>query len=123
MEAVAARFDAARVDARTAAEIREDATAMKNIAAAIEAQAAARVAETDLWRESGDRSPAEAMARGTGTTVTDAKKKLATGRKLRELPATAEAAARGELSPEQVDAITDAASVAPEAETQLLAQA
>jgi hypothetical protein len=123
LEAVAARFDPALVDARTAAEIREDATAMKNIAGAIEAQAAARVAETGGLDNTDARHSAEELARQTGGTVKDAKKKLATGRKLRKLPATAEAAARGELSPEQVDAIADAASVDPEAEPQLLAQA
>jgi hypothetical protein len=57
LEAVAARFDPALVDARTAAEIREDATAMKNIAAAIEARAMARIAETEIWRESGVARP------------------------------------------------------------------
>jgi hypothetical protein len=63
------------------------------------------------------------MARGTGTTVKDAKKKLATGRKLRKLTATQQAAARGELSPEQTEAIADAATVDPEAETELLEHA
>jgi hypothetical protein len=123
LEAVAARFDPALVDARTGAEIREDATVMKNIAAAIEAQAAARVAETEIWREGGDRSPAEEMARQTGTTVKNAKAAIKTGRRLRKLPATAEAAARGELSPEQTEAITDATTADPGAEPKLLEQA
>jgi hypothetical protein len=123
LEALAARFDPALVDARTAAEIREDATAMKNIAAAIEAQAAARVAETGGLDQTDARHSAEELARQTGGSVKDAKKKLATGRRLRKLPATAEAAARGELSPDQVDAIADAATADPDAEPKLLEQA
>jgi hypothetical protein len=71
LQALAARFDPALVDLRTASEIREDATAIKNMAAAIEARAMARIAETGTWRESGDRSAAEAMARQSGTTVKD----------------------------------------------------
>jgi len=123
LERLAGRFDPARVDARTAARIAEDAAAIKHMAAAVEAQAAARVAETRLWRQGGDRSPAEALARRTGVPVTEAKKTLATGKRLRRLPATRKAAARGKLSPAQTDAITDAASANPDAEASLLARA
>jgi hypothetical protein len=123
LEGLAGRFDPALVDAPTAERIRQDATAMKNIAAAIEAQAAARVAETAMSRQRGDRSAAEGLARRTGTTVKEAKKTLATGRKLKKLRRTAKAAAQGKLSPDQTAAITDAADADPDAEASLLERA
>ncbi|MGH8986461.1 MAG: hypothetical protein ACRDY6_21690 [Acidimicrobiia bacterium] len=55
-----------------------------------------------------------------GTTVGQAKEAIETGRKLEDLPATADAAKRGELSPQQAAAITDAASADPDAQERLL---
>jgi hypothetical protein len=97
--------------------------AIENMAAAVKAHLAARVAETDVWRRSGDRSPAEALARKSGTTVKNAKKTIATGRKLRRHRKTAKAAAQGKLSPDQTEAITDAADADPDAEASLLERA
>ncbi|MGQ0802470.1 MAG: hypothetical protein ACT4PI_01215 [Actinomycetota bacterium] len=45
----ASSFDPALVSARDAARIRDEASAIRTIAAAIEARAAARVAETSVW--------------------------------------------------------------------------
>jgi hypothetical protein len=119
----ATRFDAARVSASDAARVVEDAAAIKNMAATVEALAAARVAETELWRRDGDRSAAHQLARTTGTSVNQARDALEAARRLQGLPATAEAARRGELSAQQVAAITNAASADPDAESRLLEQA
>jgi len=120
MSAFATRFDPALVSARDAERVLDDAAAIKNMAATVEALAAARVAETEVWRERGDRTAAHDLARRTGTTVGQAKDALETGRKLRDLPATAGAAKNGELSAQQVGAIADAASADPDAEERLL---
>jgi hypothetical protein len=83
----------------------------------------AREAETGIWREAGARSAAEALARRTGVPVRDAQATIDTGRRLQQLPATADAAMRGDLSPQQTAAIADAASVDPDAEARLLERA
>ncbi len=78
------------------------------------------MADTDLWRRDGDRSAAHHLARTTGTTVGAAADALAVGRRLDQLPDTAAAARRGELSPSQVSAIADAAGADPSAEARLV---
>src|ERR687897_3102709 len=119
MSEYATRFDPARIPAHDAACVVEDAAAIKNMAATVEALAAARVAETALWKRDGDRSAAHQLARTTGTTVGQARETIQSARRLQDLPATAQAARRGELSTQQVAVITDAASVNPDAEARL----
>ena len=120
MSEFATRFDPALVSARDAEGVLDDAAAIKNMAATVEALAATRVAETDVWREHGGRTAAHDLARRTGTTVGQAKQALETGQKLQDLPATAGAARRGELSAQQTAAIADAATADPDAEARLL---
>jgi hypothetical protein len=120
LQRVAGRFDPAVVDGRIAARMLDDVVAIKNSASNLEAMLAARVAETGGLEKTGARHAAEGLARRTGGTIKDARKRLVTGRRLRKLAATREAAARGELSPEQADAIADAASADPRAEGELL---
>ncbi|MGH8986237.1 MAG: DUF222 domain-containing protein, partial [Acidimicrobiia bacterium] len=120
MSEYASGFDPALVSAGDAERVLDDAAAIKNMAATVEALAVARVAETAVWRERGDRTAAHDLARRTGSTVGHAKEALETGRKLQDLPATADAAKRGELSPQQAAAIADAASEDPDAEERLL---
>ena len=122
MSEYATRFDPALVSASDAAGVVADAAGIKNMAATVEALAAARVAETELWKRDGDRSPAHQLARLTGTSVGQAQETLRVVRRLEDLPATAEAARRGELSAQQVAVITDAASANPDAEARLLEQ-
>jgi len=123
MSAYATRFDPSRVSARDAAGLVVDAAAIKNMAATVEALAAARVAETELWKRDGDRSAAHQLARTTGTSVGAAREAIESAQRLEDLPATAAAARRGELSAQQVAAITDAASTNPDVEGRLLQRA
>jgi len=123
MSEAAGRFDPALVDARHAEQIVADASAIEKMAATVKSLAAARIAETEIWKESGERSPAHELARRTGTSVGQAKDALETGRRLRNLPATSKAARRGELSPQQTSAIADAAAADPDAEARLLDEA
>jgi hypothetical protein len=120
MKRYATRFEPAVLSARDAARVVEDAAAIEKMAATVKSLAAARVAETGVWKEGGDRSAAHALARTTGTTVGQAKDALETARRLEDLSATADAARTGELSPEQASAIADAATSDPGAEQRLL---
>lgn len=116
----ASRFDPACVPAADCAAVVKEAAAIKNIAAILEAMAAARLADTSGWRSEGDRSAAEWLARTTGTTAIQAQRAIQTGQRLDGLSATAEVAKRGELSPGQASASVDAASANPGAESDLL---
>jgi hypothetical protein len=120
---LAAGFDPALVDAPTARIALDDVVAIKNVAAAMEARLLARESETGIWRDGGARSAAEEFARRTGVRVRDARAAIETGWRLAELPETAAAAMRGELSAQQTAAIADAASVDPHSEARLLDQA
>jgi Domain of unknown function (DUF222) len=122
MSEYATRFDPALVSASDAASVVEDAAAIKNMAATVEALAAARVAETELWKSDGDRSAAHQLARATGTSIVQARDALEAARRLQDLPTTAAAARRGELSAQQVAVIADAATADPHAESRLLEQ-
>ena len=64
------------------------------MAAAIKAAAGARMAETELWRNNGDRTPAHMLARRTGESVSKANQQLETAKKLKGRPKT-DAAVRG----------------------------
>jgi hypothetical protein len=123
MREYAQRFDPDRVSAADAAQVVEDAPAIKNMAATVEALAAARVAETELWKRDGDRSAAHRLARTSGTSISQAKDALEAARRLQDLTETAAAARRGELSTQQVAVIADAAIADPDAESRLLEQA
>jgi Domain of unknown function (DUF222) len=120
MHSYATRFDADVISARDAALVVEDATAIENMAASVKALAAARVAETELWKKNGDRSAAHHLARTTGVSVGRAHETLTTARRLRQLPATSAEALSGTLSAPQTALIADAASVDPKAEARLL---
>jgi Domain of unknown function (DUF222) len=123
MRAYTTRFDASLISAHDASRVVEHAAAIENMAASVKALAAARVAETELWKRDGDRSAAHQLARTTGTSVGQAKETIAAGQRLEDLAETATAARRGELSAQQVVAIADAASANPGAEQRLLEQA
>jgi Domain of unknown function (DUF222) len=120
MSEYATQFDPARVSAQDAASVVEDAAAIEKMAATVKSLAAARIAETELWKRDGDRSAAHQLARTTGTSIGQAKETLAAARRLQDLPETAAAARRGELSAQQVAVIADAASANPDAESRLL---
>ncbi|MDQ1697584.1 MAG: hypothetical protein QOJ03_2937 [Frankiaceae bacterium] len=119
----AAGFDAS---ARTVADNRRvmvDAAAIERMAAAVKAQAAARVAESGRWREAGDRSAAHELARETGTTVGAARETLDTAAALQSQPELAAAARRGELSAAQTSAVAAVGVLAPDLVPGLMARA
>ncbi len=117
------RLDVGTVLPTDAARLVDEGARIERLGLAIKTLAAARVAESGVWRGSGDRSAEEWLARTTGTTTADAAATVTTGQLLGSLPATSEAVQRGELSGPQVREIAGAASVDPAAEQMLLDQA
>jgi len=81
---------------------------------------AARVARTQVWAESGARTPAEYLARATGAPMGQAIGMLDTAARLADLPATEAALRDGKLSPAQARAVTQAATADPSQEEELL---
>ena len=89
----------------------------------VKSMAAAKVAESAVWRGEGDRSPEDWLARTTDTTRAEAAKELQCGRDLQLVPEVAQAATAGELSVKQTEAIAGAAAVDPSAAGRLLRSA
>ena len=121
--AYARLFDPSLVSPADAQRVVDKAAAAENMLAMVKARAAARVAETELWRQEGDPSPAHHLARRTGTSVSKAREALETAGALPSLPELDAAARRGEVSPAQAGAIADAATKNPRAEGRLLDRA
>ncbi|MGH2684874.1 MAG: hypothetical protein ACRDJP_05335, partial [Actinomycetota bacterium] len=67
MAASASSFDPALITAEAAAVVMRDAAAIEKTAAAVKALAAARVADTSVWQQEGDPTPAHYLARTSGT--------------------------------------------------------
>jgi hypothetical protein len=84
---------------------------------------APRIATSGHWESEGHRSPASLLADLEGVSPGQAKRTLATGRRLAELPSTEEALRHGRLSGPQVAEIAETAAVDPAAESDLLAGA
>src|SRR6059058_1104435 len=59
----------------------------ENAVAAMKAAVALRLADSDVWRTEGDRSPAHLLARKAGMGVGAAKEALSTAERAKNLPA------------------------------------
>ncbi len=103
-----------------AARVVVELAAVEKAAAKARMFAAVRVAKTDAWRGRGHASAAAWLAAQAGITVGRAAAQLRTARQAEDLPATKEKMQGGELSPDQADAVTGAASADPSAEDDLL---
>ena len=119
-----AEFEPDRCDgagARTMVELFAEA---ERLGAAGKALAMRQVVATDAWKHDGaHRDAAGWLAESTGATVSAARATVETAQRLHELPATEAALRGGALSVAQVEAIADAASADPGAESDLLERA
>jgi hypothetical protein len=120
LTSAASGFDASRLPMSSAADLLTTITTIERTAAALKATLAARVAASDSWRDAGARSAAHHLAQQTGTSLGQAQAIVETGRRLDQLPAVADAARAGHLSPQQTQAIASAASANPSAAPALL---
>src|SRR5207302_8822445 len=116
MGVFAAGFEPALLSASQAEGLMERAARIEHMAAVVKALAAARLAETELWKLGGDKSPAHMLGRRTGTPVSQAAQELENAKRLASRPKTDAAARKGKLSPQQAAAITDAAEADPNAD-------
>jgi hypothetical protein len=93
---------------------------VERLVVAGKALAANAAAASETWRESGDRSAADWLAKRTGTTVTEARSVLDTAARLAPASATDAAFRAGELSLKQAEAVAAAAAADPGSEGALL---
>ena len=98
-------------------------TEIERVGAAGRTLVAKRVEESNVWRQSGDRSAAHFIAKQTGTSVGRTQAALETAERLAQLPATAEAFRAGNLSEAQAEAVASAAALNPNEERRLLKRA
>ena len=117
---LAHELDMDDVSGEDAARVVEEFAEIERLAAMAKVRAARRVAETDAYERAGDKDAAGWFARTTGASKRDAERSLAAAKALDDLAATRAAAARGELSEQQLREVTDAASANPAAEQELL---
>jgi hypothetical protein len=118
---VMSAFDPALVSASDAMTCVKLFDRAERMVAAGKTLSIARVAQTELCRQAGFRSPADWMADATGVGISDAVRVVETAKALEHADATAEAFKTGELSARQANVIAGAAMVAPGVETELLA--
>jgi hypothetical protein len=117
---VFAGFDTPRHNGREIERAMREVAAIEHAAAAFRGVLARRLEETNAWARDGHRSAAHATAAITGTSVGDATRTMQTAERLEHLGNTAEAFAKGKLSPAQAAEIAHAASEVPDAEDELL---
>src|SRR3954468_15072572 len=115
-----AGFEPALVSGAQAEGVLERAARIEHMAATLKALAAGRMAETELWRMGGDKTPAHMLGRKSGESVSKAQRQLDNAKRLAKHPKTNAAARAGALSPEQQADITDAADADPGCEDDLL---
>jgi hypothetical protein len=84
---------------------------------------APRIEASGVWRDSGHRDAASLLASVEGVSAGQARRTLAVGQRLGELPGTEQAVRRGQLSGPKVTELTGAGIVDPTREADLLAGA
>jgi hypothetical protein len=123
LRAMVRDFDPDRVSCDDAVALLDWFTEVERLAGAGKTLAAAKAGQGSAWREAGDRSAADWLAKKSGTTVGEARGLLETGAALPDAPATAAAFREGKLSGRQAAAIAPAAAADPSAEQRLLQMA
>jgi Domain of unknown function (DUF222) len=121
--ALCREFDPASILLTDAVAVYESLARIERLAAGAKLRMATRVEASKEWRRAGHRSPAEWLARRSGTSTGAAHAELAASERLASLPGTDDAVRRGELSTTQTTAIADAATADPGAEDRLLRKA
>ena len=118
-----ARLDPTDIPASTAPKLWARFDRISRLGRAGTMLLAQKVDESGVWKREGCRSGHEWRARESGSSMGDAKRQGRASEQLKGLGDTADALRRGELSADQAEAISDAASVNPDAERKLLGDA
>jgi hypothetical protein len=120
---LAKRFDPTVVTTAEAHVVVRECARIVASAETMKALAAARVADSDSWKRSGHRSPAEHIANLTGASPSNARRTLSTGKRLVGQPAVAAAGLAGQLSLDQAEAVSAGVAANPDATPDLLDKA
>lgn len=120
LRAMVRSLDARLLSSAEAVELVDYFAEIERLGHAGKTLAAGRAAEGDAWKRAGDRSPADWLARRTGSSVGRSRAALDTASKLGSAPAADAALRAGELSADQAAAIAPAAAADPSAEPRLL---
>jgi hypothetical protein len=114
-----AEFDARDVPLPEVGDVFADVVRLENMVGALRLLLLRRVAESNLAKQAG-QSTAEWVANRSGESVGKARADLETSGRLENLPLTDERLRNGDLSAAQTGAITDASTVNPNAEQDLI---
>jgi hypothetical protein len=120
---IVAALDPDDVLASQAPKLWEAFDRIERLAGAAKILLARRVEDSKAHERDGLRTPAEYLAKLSGSSIAAGRGALATSKRIPDLLHTQEALRRGELSASQVEAIADAASHNPDAEQRLVAMA
>lgn len=123
LEPALAQLDLETLDPKVALELTGKFSRLERMCAAGKALCGSRVAESNAWYETGERSPAHWVASEAKCTVGHAHRVLQTAEFITGLESTQAAFRRGALSEAQAFEIVEAADVDPQAEAELLALA
>ena len=116
-------FDPDAVQVHDVPGLWAELAAMDRLVASAKTLLARRMEDAQTWQPAGYRSAAEQLAAVSGSSVSAARNMLETSKQIEALPATADALRAGKLSAAKAEAIASAATVAPDAEAELLATA
>ena len=122
-QAMVSRFDPDAVHVHDIPGLWAELAAMDRLGASAKTLLARRMEDACTWQRAGYRSAAEQLAAVLGSSVSAARNLLETSKQIEALPATADALRAGKLSAPKAQAIASAATVAPNAEADLLAGA
>jgi Domain of unknown function (DUF222) len=120
LETCAQQFEPASLSPADALRAVEELGAIRRVVDGMLARAAQRVEETHPPTSRGDRSAAESVARRLGVPTHEVRAAIESSSRLDRLPAVDAAVREGRLSTRQVEMITAAATVNPEAAQELL---
>src|SRR3954452_369849 len=116
-------LDPGQLPARDAMDVVTVLDRVGRVAGAGKMAAAVRVADSSLWKRSGDRSAADWLARTTGISVGQAVGALKAAGVVADAPETRDAWARGEVSVQQAEVIARAEKLSPGKGRELLGKA
>ncbi len=116
-------FDARSLTPDQAADVVRTCSRIKASVSAVESMAAAVMAEGESYKAEGHRGPDHQLGRQTGMSPAQARRALATGRRMINQPDVAAAALSGDLSPEQAAAVSAGVEANPSKAQELLEMA
>lgn len=120
MRDVCGRLDPATVGLHEVPEMFDAFVSAQRLSGGAVTRLAERYEESKAWKRNGARSPEDDISRKTGTTTSQARRRLQTSKRVRRQSGTDDALRKGELSDEQADAVSSGAEASPEEEDELL---